>query len=95
MTGEQLPDNIHTTKFKCLGCDALLVSKPWLPSGFARHQRITCTYCGSEYLLPRPDEILYTQKLGNHTYLRMSNGDVYVSQDDGETWNSRHTLSGG
>ena len=92
MTEEQLPDNIRTTEFKCLGCDALLVSKPWLPSGLTHYQRITCTYCGSEYLLPGPEEILYTQKLGNYTYLGMSNGDVYVSQDNGETWGLRYTF---
>ena len=56
------------------------------------HQRVTCTYGGEEYLLPRPGAILCSQRLGNYTYLGMSNGDVYVSQDDGETWRLRHTF---
>jgi DNA-directed RNA polymerase subunit RPC12/RpoP len=92
MGREQLPNDVCITEFNCLGCGAPLTSKPWLPSGLARHQRITCIYCGSEYLLPGPEEILYTQELGNYTYLGMSNGDVYVSQDDGETWSLRHTF---
>ena len=53
---------------------------------------IPSDYCENEYLLPRPREILYSRKFGAYTYVSIANGDMYVSPDDGETWNIRRTF---
>jgi len=88
---EYLPDDTCTTEFHCLGCRAPLAVRHRLPEDL-HHERTTCVYCGDKYLLPMPGEILYEQKLGNYAYLGMSNGDVYVSRDNGVTWEERHTF---
>ena len=64
------------TKFNCLGCGALFVVEHKLPAGLTRPLRVTCGYCGNEYLLPRPGEIFCSRKLGSYAYIGWEDDEV-------------------